>query len=98
MVKEESIITVDPTLFETPEEERLYHVCQTLATALSACYAVYDYAEALRLLARGVEPIHQFLDHVLVMHDNPAVKENRLHLLTWVYQLIQPLGDITRLS
>lgn len=98
MVKEESIITVDPTLFETPEEEGLYHVCQTLANALSACYAVYDYAEALRLLARGVEPIHQFLDHVLVMHDNPAVKENRLHLLTWVYQLIQPLGDIKRLS
>ena len=36
--------------------------------------------------------------NVLVMHKDEAVKENRLHLLALTYSLIQPLGDIKKLS
>ena len=32
------------------------------------------------------------------MHKDEAVKENRLHLLALTYSLIQPLGDIKKLS
>ena len=42
--------------------------------------------------------VNDFLDNVLVMHENPAVKENRIHLLTLTFSLISPLGDIKKLS
>lgn len=98
MIKDAVDTTVDTTLFETEEEKALYSACQAMAANLPEKYAVYDYQGVAAVLSEGIAAINDFLDNVLVMHENPAVKENRIHLLTLTFSLISPLGDIKKLS
>lgn len=98
MIKDAEDTTVDTSLFETEEEKALYSACQAMAANLPDKYAVYDYDGVAAVLSEGIAVINDFLDHVLVMHENPAVKENRIHLLTLTFSLISPLGDIKKLS
>lgn len=98
MVKDAVDTDVDPMLFETEEERALYSACQAMAANLPDKYATYDYAGVAAVLAEGIADINAFLDNVLVMHENQAVKENRIHLLTLTFSLISPIGDIKKLS
>ena len=98
MIKDAEDTTVDAALFETDEEKALYAACQAMESGLAQAYAVYDYAAAADILSEGIGAINDFLDNVLVMHENAAVKENRIHLLTLTYSLISPIGDIKKLS
>lgn len=98
MIKGADNTDVNPDLFETEEEKALYSACQAMQVNLPQKYAVYDYEGVAEVLSEGIAAINDFLDNVLVMHKDEAVKENRLHLLALTYSLIQPLGDIKKLS
>ena len=98
MVKDATDTTVNPELFETEEEKALYGACQAMQSNVPQLYAVYDYKGVVSVLAQGIPAINDFLDNVLVMHKDEAVKENRIHLLTLTYSLISPVGDIKKLS
>ncbi len=98
MIKDAEDTDVNPDLFETEEEKALYSACQAMQVNLPQKYAVYDYQGVANVLSEGIAAINDFLDNVLVMHKDEAVKENRIHLLTLTYSLIQPLGDIKKLS
>lgn len=98
MIKGADNTEVNPNLFETEEEKALYSACQAMQVNLPQKYAVYDYEGVAEVLSEGIAAINDFLDNVLVMHKDEAVKENRLHLLALTYSLIQPLGDIKKLS
>ena len=98
MVKDAEDTAVDPDLFESEEERALYSAVLAMQANLPQKYAVYDYDGAATVLAEGIDAINHFLDNVLVMHENPAVKDNRMHLLTLTFSLIKPLGDIKKLS
>lgn len=97
MVKDADDTAVDPSLFESKEETALFAACQAMSGRLSQAYSTCDYTAAVAILSEGVEPINAFLDNVLVMHEKEAVKRNRLHLLTAVFALIRPLGNIKKL-
>lgn len=98
MIKGADNTDVNPDLFETEEEKALYSACQAMQVNLPQKYAVYDYEGVAEVLSEGIAAINDFLDNVLVMHKDEDVKENRLHLLALTYSLIQPLGDIKKLS
>lgn len=98
MIKDAVDTDVDPELFETEQEKALYSACQAMNVPLQKAYAVYDYSAAATVLSESIAVINDFLDNVLVMHDNPAVKDNRMHLLTLTFSMISPLGDIKKLS
>lgn len=98
MIKDAVDTEVDPALFETEEERALHAACQAMESNVMQQYAVYDYGAAAAYLSEGIPAINNFLDHVLVMHENEAVKNNRMNLLTLTYSLITPLGDIKKLS
>lgn len=98
MIKGADNTDVNPDLFETEEEKALYSACQAMQVNLPQKYAVYDYEGVAEVLSEGIAAINDFLDNVLVMHKDEAVKENRLHLLALTYSLIQPLGDIKKLA
>ena len=98
MVKDADDTQVNPDLFETEEERALYGAVVAMQANLPQKYAVYDYAGAAEVLAEGIGAINAFLDNVLVMHKDEAVKQNRLNLLTLTFSLIQPIGDIKKLS
>lgn len=98
MIKDAENTIVDPELFETEEERALYSACQAMQVNVPEKYAVYDYKGVAAVLSEGIAAINDFLDHVLVMHDDEAVRDNRIHLLTLVFSLISPLGNIKKLS
>jgi glycyl-tRNA synthetase beta chain len=98
MIKDAKDTAVQPELFETAEEKALYAACQSIQPKLDALYAAYDYKQVVQVLTEGISAINGFLDNVLVMHENEAVKNNRMNLLTLTFSLISPLGDIKKLS
>lgn len=91
-------MTIDPGLLK--EEEEL-----TLADALSEQLRAFDhalskqaYADALASLAALAEPLDAFFEHVMVMTDDEALRNNRLALLATLDNRCRQVADISRLS
>jgi glycyl-tRNA synthetase beta chain len=57
-----------------------------------------DYTEALRRLAGLRAAVDAFFDQVLVMAEDPAVRANRLALLSGLRGLFLEVADISRLQ
>ncbi|HRD49973.1 MAG: glycine--tRNA ligase subunit beta [Candidatus Competibacter sp.] len=56
------------------------------------------YGEALNRLARLREPVDAFFDQVLVMADDPALRDNRIALLNELSSLFLRVADFSRLQ
>lgn len=84
-------------LFEEKEEKELYNALQTIQPAVQKAYDEYKYEEVLTLLKILTAPIHAYLDVVMVMVENEAVRINRISLLNEVLSLYKQWGDFTRL-
>ena len=54
-----------------------------------------EYDKALELLASLKEPIDNFLDNVMVMVEDEAIKENRLSLLKKIYDTMIKVSDLS---
>lgn len=98
MVREDMPTHVTEALFTAAAERDLWAVCRQMEAALPAVYAAYDFEAALRILRTGMDAIRTFLDTVRVLDENPAIRDNRLHLLARVYALIRPFGDIRKVK
>jgi len=72
-------------LFELPEEAAL---ARALVEAKQALADPSDLNEVVQRSEVLVDPINQFFDQVLVMAEDPAVRNNRLGLLASVYDLV----------
>lgn len=57
-----------------------------------------DYTAALSALAPLAEPLDRFFDQVMVMADDPALRRNRLALLSSIDRLCRRVADISCLS
>ena len=60
--------------------------------------AVAQAAQSAHLLAEARESVDRFFDEVMVMVDDPALRANRLALLTRLHALMNGVADISRLS
>ena len=68
-------------------------------TGVQTCaLPIYDYGTALTLLAQVRESVDRFFDEVMVMADDPAIRANRLALLSRLHTLMNGVADISRLS
>ena len=54
--------------------------------------------EALAALAALAEPLDGFFDQVMVMADDPSLRQNRLALLSLLDELCREVADISCLS
>jgi len=80
--EEYSTGTLDPGLFQEEAEVELHQAYASIfATANAAGTMDQDYETTLTLTARLRPAIDKFFDKVLVMHQDPAVRKNRLLLL-----------------
>ena len=88
---------VDPALFREPEEQALHAAVEAAAGAAQEALAARDYASYFRAIA-GLRPaVDAFLDRVLVMAEEPALRANRLALLKRVAGLagrVAALGEL----
>ncbi|VAW44945.1 Glycyl-tRNA synthetase beta chain [hydrothermal vent metagenome] len=89
--------TVDASLFEEEAETALWNALEALRETVNAQVAQRDYVAAMGSLASIREAVDRFFDDVMVMAENPQVRQNRLALLNQIYQLFLQVADVSRL-
>jgi len=88
---------VSEALFKEQAEKDLYAVVQKLDKEIIPLTVRCDYAGALDILSELNAPVNKFFDDVMVMDKDEAVKNNRLSLLCLVKDLVNCVGDLSKI-
>ena len=89
---------INPALFQEAAETALYDALAHIQPKADAAFAAGDYTASLQVLAALKTPVDAFFDHVMVNADDPALKANRLALLSQLHQTMNRVADISRLA
>ncbi len=89
---------VDASLLHEDAEQGLYAAINQLVPVVEAHAAQGDYTGALTALASVRNEVDRFFDTVMVMADDPAIRNNRLNLLAVLASLMNRVADISALS
>lgn len=85
---------VDPALLQEPAERQLGTALAALEHVLADTDIGADYGAWLARLAALRDPVNAFFDAVLVMADDPALRNNRLRLLAQLQRLFLRVADV----
>ncbi len=88
----------DPGLLAEPAELALHQAREDVAGRVGALVAQLDYATALAVMSELRVPVDTLFDEVMVMHEDPVVRSNRLGLVRSVAELFRSVADFTKLS
>ena len=88
---------VDPSLFLEDVEKKLQAAFDDVSAKALPLFAEYKYGEALPALKELTQPINDYLDNVMVMVDDEAVKNNRISQLLKTLALFKHWGDFSKL-
>ena len=88
----------DPAVFRETAERSLFAATSELAPKVSALFRDREYTEALRALASVRSAVDTFFDEVMVMADEPALRDNRLALLLQLEGMMNQVADISKLA
>lgn len=88
---------VDPALFEEDAEKNLEAALAKAMAAVEPLYREYRYADALPYLKELTAPINDYLDNVMVMVKDEAVKNNRISQLLKTLSFFDAWGDFSKL-
>lgn len=89
---------LDPAALTQQEEKDLYQALSEAAAKARDLARSEDYAGLLRRIAALKPQVDRFFDEVLVDGPDPAVKRNRLALLTEAAALFAEVADFTKIS
>ncbi len=89
---------IDPALFEETAEHELFQRLETVEQAVLPFYEAHQYEHALTALASLREPVDAFFEHVMVMADVDAQRNNRLNLLARLQHVLQGVAAISLLE
>jgi glycyl-tRNA synthetase beta chain len=89
---------VDPALFSSSEESALHEAVEQAATAHGRHLGRRDYQQALCALAALRAPVDDYFKAVMVMAEDPAVRNNRLAQLRRLQQLFLDVADLSCLT
>lgn len=95
---EGEIGAVNEAALVEPAEKALAATVAKLRPQAEAQLAVGDFAGSLSTLAQAREPVDAFFADVMVMAEDPAVRANRLALLSQLHGLMNQVADISRLA
>ena len=88
----------EETILTQTEEKDLYSAIKVVKQSLAAESEARSYADALQIIASLKQPVDAFFEHVMVMADDEALKNNRLGLLTELRELLESVADISKLT
>lgn len=97
LTREFAAASVNPGLLESPAEKKLYDALQGHGTKAVALAEKGDFAGAFAELASLQEQIDEFFTEVMVMVEDPAIRQNRLSLLAGVRDAFLVLGDLSKI-
>lgn len=89
---------VSTALFEFPLEARLWNLSRDVALHVGRALAAEppDYPAAVSALLTLAEPVHDFFEEVMVMAEDPEVRQNRLALMAGLDGMFLKLGDFLK--
>jgi glycyl-tRNA synthetase beta chain len=89
---------VEPTKLQDPAEKYLFTKIREMGSKVQPMFDASEYTDGLQLLADLKDPVDQFFDEVMVMTDDPAIRANRLALLSEMENLFLSVADLSRLQ
>jgi glycyl-tRNA synthetase beta chain len=92
------VTTIDPALLREPSEQQLAQEVEALRPQVEALLHEGNYVAALRALASLRPAVDAFFDHVMVMAEDTALRNNRLALLANLNNLFLGAADISKLQ
>ncbi|MEJ2802619.1 glycine--tRNA ligase subunit beta [Comamonadaceae bacterium PP-2] len=85
-------------LLQAPEEIALLQAMNTLYPQCEAKLAAGDYTGQLRLVASLHQAVDAFFQNVMVMADDPVLRQQRLALLSGLQWHMSQVADLSRLA
>ena len=90
--------TYDVGLLEEKEELALAAAIESVKQDTAAAINVENFAGAMRALSELRAPVDAFFDKVTVNSDHPALRRNRLHLLSEIRAATLNVADFTKIA
>ena len=94
----ETTTAVNPALFELDQERLLFEQLDQMSADVAKQFSDKDYLSGLNRLAELRPVVDQFFDHVMVMADDAAVRDNRVALLSSLVAQFRQVADFSRLQ
>src|SRR5699024_11027122 len=91
-------ITIDPSLFETESERKLYDVFKKVQNSYDSVNKNKEAEKALEQLKYLAQPIHEFFNSNMVMAEDEDIRENRLGLIYKIASLITNYADLSEIE
>jgi glycyl-tRNA synthetase beta chain len=88
----------DADLFKEPAEEALADKMVDVGYKVTPLLERLDYEAAMKALAKLRQPVDEFFDHVMVMVDDEALRNNRLAILGQMRAMFLGIADLSRLQ
>jgi glycyl-tRNA synthetase beta chain len=88
----------DASLFAEPAEQSLAAAMNEVRPAAQGRFDAGDYSGALKVLSKMREPADMFFDDVMVMAEDPKLRNNRIALLRDLHGLMNMVADISKLA
>lgn len=95
VTKKSQLKKIDTTFF-VPQENAIYQWFKRLESLTSQNIKNYD--DIFLTLIQAKELVINFFDHVMVNHDDPKIKDNRLSLLNSIILSISPILNLNKLK
>lgn len=90
-------VLLNQRLFEHPAEHSLFQTYQEASTAFQQAFQERNQENMYQSLTKIVSTIHYFFDHVMVMVEEPKIRQNRLALLQLITQLTEQFADFRKI-
>lgn len=97
IIKENKATAITESLLTEEAEKDLFAALNTVRHQALPLINAGDYEAALISLLAMKEPVDRFFDKVMVMAEDPAIRQNRLNLLTALGELVLKVGDIAKM-
>jgi glycyl-tRNA synthetase beta chain len=89
---------VNAALFEVPAENSLFEACKGVAAKVDQQLAAADFDNALRSIATLRGAVDRFFEDVMVMAEDPKLRQNRLALLQSIAALFGQIADFSKIA
>jgi len=97
ILKGQKVGEFDASLLPDEQEQRLFSEMEQVEPAVSRLTAESKYLDAFRLIASLRPLIDDFFEHVMVMTDDEALRENRLALLGRLTSMFGSIANFSRI-
>jgi glycyl-tRNA synthetase beta chain len=89
---------VDTELFRQPEEKKLYQRLNGMSSTLGSLHTHEQFGRLMERLATLRGPVDEFFEKVTVNADDPALRENRLRLLSQIRAVMNQVADFSQIE